>query len=134
MPTTMQTISDRTRAIMDTDPTYVVDVAKLAASVAAGESAQSAMLGALVARVWTRYPRDGAGRLTVVVADYSRDFGDRVQTSHAGGFGYDKRTAALDGLTVGGVKLGDHCDSDGDPRLADLCAARGWAILGNAGH
>lgn len=57
------------------------------------------------------YPADGAGRLTIFVID---SFGDsRICTSgYAGGYGYDKFTAALSGQTIDGHTLTDHCGED----------------------
>ena len=84
-----------------------------------------------VARVAIVYPRDGAGLLRVAVTDWGED-GNGPAVHHvgqAGGYGYDKRTAALAGATVGGVTIGDHCNSKGDPRVDSLCAAKGWLYL-----
>lgn len=63
-----------------------------------------------MARVTCIYPVDGAGRLTVLVSDWGVD-GDGEcyhYIGHAGGWGYDKFTAATEGATIGGVKLCDH--------------------------
>lgn len=58
------------------------------------------------------YPRDGAGRLTAICADWTLtlptdaaayEAWTRWQIGTASGWGYDKRTAALGGLTVGVV-------------------------------
>ncbi len=60
------------------------------------------------------YPRDGAGRLRVLVCDR---FGDKCepQAGSAGGYGYDKLTAALAGMTIDGYTMADHCGGgDGD--------------------
>ena len=85
-----------------------------------------------LARICWVYPRDGAGRLRVAVTDWSGPHGEaRQYVSHAGGFGYDKRTGALAGCTVGGVELGDHCDRDGKPTLRDLAGIKGWMIIGD---
>jgi hypothetical protein len=85
-----------------------------------------------LARICWVYPRDGAGRLRVAVTDWHN--GDVLHyVSHAGGFGYDKRTAALAGCTVGGVELGDHCDRVGKPTLRDLAGIKGWMIIGSVG-
>lgn len=89
----------------------------------------------MVARIVCVYPADGAGRLRVAVTDWrKRDDGDPAHyMASAGGYGYDKRTACLDGCTVGGFTLGDHCDSNGDPTLSILCHREGWMIIGNDG-
>ena len=89
-----------------------------------------------MARIVAVYPVDGAGRLTVAVTDWGVDGmagpdGPRQYLTRASGYGYDKLAAALDGTTVGGVELGDHCDSAGHPILRDLCRARGWEVIGS---
>lgn len=82
-----------------------------------------------IARIAMVWPEDGAGRLRVAVTDWGeegKDYPPRHYVSSASGGNYDKLTAALDGATVGGVTLGNHCDPAGDPRLEDLCHSRGW--------
>jgi hypothetical protein len=49
-------------------------------------------------------------------------------TGSAGGYGYDRMTAALAGATVGGVTLGDHCGEN--PTLGALASARDWQVIG----
>ena len=44
------------------------------------------------------------------------DHGVGFQAATAGGYGYDKFTAALSGLTIDGHKLSDHCGTDGAPK------------------
>jgi len=63
------------------------------------------------AKVLAAYPKDGAGRLTVYVVD---GFGPRftTQRGRAGGYGYDKFTAALSGLTIDGHVMSDHSGAD----------------------
>lgn len=90
---------------------------------------------AKIARILTRYPRDGAGRLTVCVSDWGptgqSDGGPKHYIGHAGGFGYDKFTACTEGATVGGIELGDHCDHKGRPILREVCRANGWEVIGD---
>lgn len=84
-----------------------------------------------VARIVWALPKDGAGPLRVAVYDWGAD-GETCtgpQIGCARGCGYDKSTAALCGLTVGGEVLGDHCDHHNRPTLQALCAARGWQLL-----
>ena len=50
----------------------------------------------------------GTSRVTVNVWDYTGDCD--VQKSSASGYGYDKLTSALSGLTIAGIKLTDHCE------------------------
>lgn len=84
-----------------------------------------------VARIVWAFPKDGAGTLRVAVYDWGADGGTFTgpQVGAASGYGYDKAAAALRGLTVGGVVLGDHCDPHGRPTLSALVAARGWQLL-----
>lgn len=80
-----------------------------------------------VATVLVQYPRDGAGWLRADIhtpygsardaclARYAATYGKpcphdmAIQSSRAGGYGYDKRTAALSGLIVDGHTIADHC-------------------------
>lgn len=85
-----------------------------------------------IARIVWAPPADGMAALRVAVYDYGPD-GEgtaAVQIGAASGCGYDKSTAALAGLTVGGVELGDHCDHKGRPTLRSAERAHGWTILG----
>ena len=57
---------------------------------------------------------------TVEVYDWGEQgdsYPPNIQRGSARGYGYDKRTAALCGLTVAGVEMGDHCDPKGRPTL-----------------
>src|SRR5690606_3731490 len=79
-----------------------------------------------VATVQAHY---GASRVTVSV--WHND-GTPVQQARASGYGYDKFTAALSGLTIDGHRLTDHCgESRKPPRGAkvwpsDAKPPRGW--------
>lgn len=57
------------------------------------------------------YPKDGAGRLRVYVVDRFGEVGTCTR-GQATGYGYDKLTAALSGLSVDGVKFTDHSKQD----------------------
>ena len=57
------------------------------------------------------YPADGAGCLTVFVLDAFGESRTCTEGS-ADGYGYDKLTAALRGLSVDGVEFTDHCHTD----------------------
>jgi len=60
--------------------------------------------GECVAKVQAHFAPSGG--VSVDVFDSGRD----VQHGSAGGYGYDKLTAALSGLVVAGHTLADHCD------------------------
>jgi len=90
----------------------------------------------VIARIVTQYPKDGAGTLKVVVYDFGDGSDPRHETRRfyatAGGYGYDKLAACLDGMTIGDVEVGNHCDPDGHPTLDVLCRQRGWAYLSSS--
>jgi len=80
-------------------------------------SAYIVMRGAeQVGTVRFHYPRDGAGKLTAFAADWTKDMPEGVdfkewtrwQYGWATGYGYDKRTAAVGGMTIAGVTLKDQ--------------------------
>lgn len=50
------------------------------------------------------YPADGAGTLKVVLHEHGYD----PQIGKASGFGYDKLSAALQGMEFNGITLTDH--------------------------
>jgi hypothetical protein len=50
------------------------------------------------------HPADGAGRLTVILHEH----GLEPQVGSASGCGYDKVSAAIDGMTFAGMTLTDH--------------------------
>lgn len=88
-----------------------------------------------MARIVAVYPIDGAGRLRVAVTDWGESGnGDPVHFyATASGCGYDKLTAAIDGCTLGGIKVGDHCNRDGFPtwkNVPRVKEAEGWEFIG----
>lgn len=83
----------------------------------------------LVAHIYVARPKDGASKLWVGVVDYDHPDGAKCYTQSASGYGYDKLTAALAGMTIGGVELGDHCDSKGRQRITEVCDANGWLYV-----
>ena len=50
------------------------------------------------------YPKDGAGILRVIFHEH----GEKPQIGTAGGYGYDKLSAAISGMTFKGMTLADH--------------------------
>lgn len=81
---------------------------------------------ARLAQVWGR-----TGTVTVATTDWGPE-GDTYPPVHhlarAGGYGYDKVTAALSGATIGGVPLGNH--GGDNPTLGQVCQKNGWVIVG----
>lgn len=59
-----------------------------------------------VGRIIAHY---GRSRVTVEVHDYSGKSENTVQRDFASGYGYDKFTSALSGMTLDGVKFTNHC-------------------------
>ena len=65
-----------------------------------------------VATVRVAYPADGAGRLRVFVwSDDAEGKANRIQAGSATGYGYDKLSAAMHGMTIAGVRL--DCNGTG---------------------
>ena len=96
-----------------------------------GESVRSG----LVATIWVKYPNDGAGQLKVVAAAWppiNANMDTAWFYNSSGGYGYDKLTAALRGLSFltadGGstLTLGDHPNG---PTLDHKLPAR-FEVLG----
>jgi hypothetical protein len=67
--------------------------------------------GVHVATVQSHY--SDAGNVSV---DVWHQDSTPLQQGRAGGYGYDKFTAALCGLVIDGHKMGDHCGRDGVPK------------------
>lgn len=57
-----------------------------------------------VGKIQVAYPKDGAGTLRA----FLWDFGNEIQMGTAGGYGYDKLSAALQGMIFRGITLQDH--------------------------
>ena len=60
--------------------------------------------GEYVGKILVAYPKDGAGTLRAFLFDS----GNTPQMGTAGGYGYDKLSAALRGMTFQGITLKDH--------------------------
>ena len=71
--------------------------------------------GHLVAKIQARY--GSGGGVLVNVFQYNGNakegekgyYGPDKQAARAGGYGYDKFTACISGMTIAGVKITDHC-------------------------
>jgi hypothetical protein len=61
-----------------------------------------------VGKIVVAYPRDGAGRLYLALWDWTNPSNYSVQNGSSGGYGHDKVSAALQGLTFAGTILTDH--------------------------
>jgi hypothetical protein len=73
-----------------------------------------------VARLVVVYPRDGAGRMYVGLTTWADGTHETIhQVDSATGYGYDKLTAAMSGMVLCGIELGDHSDHKGRPILRD---------------
>jgi hypothetical protein len=85
---------------------------------------------ARMVRVW---PADGAGTVRVGVTDWGVDGNDAAVHHYgtAGGYGYDKTTAAMDGANCGGVVVGNHSNRDGAPLWNRVGADDGWEWVGS---
>jgi hypothetical protein len=102
----------------------------------AGESISAYVVtnrrGELLATVQAHF--SGAGVCTVNVYDNEAGF----QSSRAGGYGYDKFTAALGGMRIAGHTLTNHCEgSRKPPKGAPLFPvgykpAKGWSLANYA--
>ena len=79
---------------------YISDRANVRADVILNKRGQH------VATVRWLYPRDGAGTLRCEVYEPGKGITYRGK---AGGYGYDKTTAALAGAEIAGFRIADHC-------------------------
>lgn len=64
--------------------------------------------GNLVSKVHVYYSESGS--VTVNAMNMNPEYGPSFQESKAGGFGYDKFTSALSGMTIAGHYISDHCE------------------------
>jgi hypothetical protein len=83
---------------------------------------------AQLGRIERRFPRAGGGVLRVVVRSWTQDRAARAFSGRAGGYGYDKTTAATEdsGADIGGHKLMDH----GGPSGIRWDDDRAWIAVG----
>ena len=125
MPT-RDAITDKACKLMDHDRVQKTDV--LVPIMREGKPAIHC-----VASVFVVYPVKGHGERPLYVSVYDHgNQGGVWGCDSATGYGYDKLTAALTGLTIGGFELGNHCDSKKRPTLRVLCDREGWTLAG--GH
>jgi len=87
----------------------------------------------VVAQIHIKFPADGAGRMTGEVWSNSEKDA-RFQKASAGGYGYDKQTALLSGLTIDGHKLTNHCGGDKKAPASGVWpkgseAPKGWYFI-----
>lgn len=87
-----------------------------------------------IAQVIIVHPPSGHGErpLHVGVVDFLNKDADGSPArfiNSANGYGYDKLAAAMSGMSVGGITLGDHCDPSGAPLLETLCNKMGWTWI-----
>ena len=62
--------------------------------------------GEVKGKIIAKYPQNGVGRLRVALWDWET-YQD-IQEGWAGGYGYDKLSAALAGMSFNGIRLTDH--------------------------
>ena len=72
------------------------------------------------------------GRVRAAIYDPARDRENRWQFGEASGYGYDKLASAIEGMTINGKAIGDHCDGKKRPTVRQMCDLYGWEIIG--GH
>lgn len=126
---------DHARKTLDTGERaatyYDIAILRRMLSSDAPDDHANALRDARVGDVHIRYPRDGAGTLRVVVRTWGSDYAH--WHGSAGGYGYDKRTAAIAGCgaslpTEGGpVPFADHSDPAPGVRWDDDA---GWFARG----
>lgn len=88
----------------------VVDGAKLAELIKAGEEPARAFMLARTATIYIRHTDSSCYAVTI---EERADTGNRVWFGSAGGYGYDRTAAALDGHPIGrGLCATDHCGLD----------------------
>lgn len=122
------------------DVIYILDPRRIAREVQAIPETETPGSGRLrnatyrgiVARIYVSYPRDGAGKLSILaMVDQGTDQGMGYFSGYACGGGYDKLTAALVGcpLPTHSITLGDHCDPEKRPTL-DMLQEHGLIVVG----
>lgn len=69
--------------------------------------------GKFSGKILFAYPKDGAGKLYASMWDFTPEAGRDVQNGYATGYGYDKTSAAIDGMTFGTGNQEFKLDCDG---------------------
>lgn len=86
--------------------------------------------GKFCGKILFAYPSDGAGKLYAAMWDFTPTTGRDVQNGYATGCGYDKQSAAIDGMKFG---AGDReftldCDATGLDDARAQFAAHGYIL------
>lgn len=112
-------------------------MSKQVRETAAGQSISAYVIlnrkGEHVATVQVHHANSGRVSVDVWNTGASRD-GHGLQQGAAGGYGYDKFTAALSGLTIDGHAMSDHCGARLNPPKGrstwprDAKAPRGYTL------
>ena len=85
--------------------------------------------GLHVATVQAHFGGSGVARVDV----YQKD-GSPRQQGRAGGYGYDKLTSALSGMTIDGQALTNHCSREGAPKRPEGSATYPDDMLAPLGY
>ncbi len=86
--------------------------------------------GKFAGKILFAHPKDGTGKLYVSMWDFTPVAGREVQNGYATGYGYDKQSAALDGMTFGTAnqEFTRDCDGTGMETVREQFAAHGYTL------
>ena len=94
--------------------------------------AQEGKINTMSGKLLVAYPKDGAGILRASLWDFTPINGRDVQNGRATGYGYDKLSAAIDGMKFGSPSEGREftldCDGTGFESAAAQFAAHGYIL------
>ena len=87
--------------------------------------------GELAGRIITAWPNDGAGRVRMAVSIYGGPLKqDEILFGQAGGYGYDKESAAFqDALERHGIVVGRDLSGRGMGAVRDWFASKGYDLV-----